>query len=342
MAQNVPLLHARHCTEVEVQITSAYARRRHFDHHVSWAYEDAGAAGTPLSRECMGGAMLIPALASLPQALRELETSRAQTGLVGGLAPGTLHVMLTRHGETALTLTQEAYELIKGVDVEGYAPSDCEDSRRSVDPKAVAAAATAQIRALAPSLLAAGFTSVSVMSKRGKLAPLRTVLYFSEAVGTFVLEPVLGLVEPPTAGALELRRLSEFPNATYSSSRNRQWHIYSVTERQKPHSAALRRVFLRGVVRQLGRPDLLAAIYGGNAAGAAAAAMEEVELTVAGALGELERIGNTQTGPPTTHCPLLKIIHLYDSMFVCDDSLRFSNSLLSSFCSCCQCVSHST
>ena len=59
--------------------------------------------------------------------------------------------------------------------------ADCEDGRRqAVDPKTVAACSAAQVRATAPQLLAAGFTSVSVMSKRGKLAPLRTVFYHEE------------------------------------------------------------------------------------------------------------------------------------------------------------------
>ena len=44
----------------------------------------------------------------------------------------------------------------------------------------MAAAAAAQVRACAPALAAAGFSAVSVMSKRGKLAPLRTVFYLSQ------------------------------------------------------------------------------------------------------------------------------------------------------------------
>ncbi len=32
---------------------------------------------------------------------------------------------------------------------------------------------------------------------------------------------------------------------SYASSRNRQWHIYTVTERRNRHSLALKRVFLR-------------------------------------------------------------------------------------------------
>ena len=57
-------------------------------------------------------------------------------------------------------------------------PTDCEDRRlQSVDPKTVAACAAAQVRATGAQLAAAGFAAVSVMSKRGKLAPLRTVFY---------------------------------------------------------------------------------------------------------------------------------------------------------------------
>lgn len=56
--------------------------------------------------------------------------------------------------------------------------TDCEDRRlQSVDPKTVAACAAAQVRATGAQLAAAGFAAVSVMSKRGKLAPLRTVFY---------------------------------------------------------------------------------------------------------------------------------------------------------------------
>lgn len=51
---------------------------------------------------------------------------------------------------------------------------------QQVDPQAVAAAAAAQVQALRSQLLAAGFGAVSVMSKRGPLAPLRTVLYHDQ------------------------------------------------------------------------------------------------------------------------------------------------------------------
>ena len=45
------------------------------------------------------------------------------------LQSGCLHVVLTGEGEAALTLTPEALELARSVNVDGYAPSDCEDGR---------------------------------------------------------------------------------------------------------------------------------------------------------------------------------------------------------------------
>ncbi|KAL4859471.1 Acetyl-CoA carboxylase 1 [Chlorella vulgaris] len=257
-----------------------------------WAYDDAAVAATPFSRECHGGAVLVRCLHDLPAALAQLERVRAQTGL-SGLSPGTLHLMLTGEGEAALAMTEEAHALLRQQNVAAYEPSDCEDRRvQSVDPKTVAASAAAQVRATSAALLAAGFAAVSVMSKRGRLAPLRTVFYYDEASRQFELDPVMGLVEPPVAAALELQRLRCFGAASYASSRNRQWHIHTVLERKNRHSLALKRVFLRGVVRQLGKPDLLAAIYSSNAAAAAAAAMDELEEALLGGLQELQRIGS--------------------------------------------------
>ncbi len=56
----------------------------------------------------------------------------------------------------------------------------------------------------------------------------------------------------------------------------------------------------RGVVRQLGRPALLAAMYSGDGPGAAAAAMAEVGTVLASSLHELERGSATSTGASAT------------------------------------------
>lgn len=56
----------------------------------------------------------------------------------------------------------------------------------------------------------------------------------------------------------------------------------------------------RCLVRQLGKPALLAATYKGNAAGIAAAAMEEVEATLVNCLHELDRL-SMMTGGRVLH-----------------------------------------
>ncbi|PSC75189.1 acetyl-carboxylase 1-like [Micractinium conductrix] len=257
-----------------------------------WAYGDAAMAATPATRECHGGALVVRCLHDIPAALAELERVREQTG-IAGLSAGTLHVVLTGEGEAALVMTEEAHAALRQQNVDAYAPSDCEDGRlQTVDPKTVAACASAQVRSCGAALVAAGFSAVSVMSKRGKLAPLRTVFYLDQAGQQFSLDPVMGLVEPPMAATLELQRLRAFDQVAYASSRNRQWHIYTVMERKDARSLALKRVFVRGVIRQLGRPSLLAATYSNNAAAAASAAMEELEESLLGSLTELGRIGN--------------------------------------------------
>ena len=80
-----------------------------------------------------------------------------------------------------------------------------------------------------------------------------------------------------------------YAQAAYTPSRNRQWHCYTATERPDARSAPLRRTYMRGLVRQLGHPALLAATYSGNAPQAAAAAITELEDCLRGCLEELCR-----------------------------------------------------
>ena len=58
----------------------------------------------------------------------------------------------------------------------------------------------------------------------------------------------LSAVEPPVACLLELQRLAGFGQGVlYTPSRNRQSHLYTVSERRSPTSIALKRIFLRCV-----------------------------------------------------------------------------------------------
>lgn len=92
----------------------------------------------------------------------------------------------------------------------------------------------------------AGYSSVSVMSRHGRLLPLR--IGFWRKGNAYEPVPLLCAVEPPMADMLELKKLSAYGHkVTYSPSMNRQCHTYAITERRDARSLALRRVFTRCV-----------------------------------------------------------------------------------------------
>jgi hypothetical protein len=97
----------------------------------------------------------------------------------------------------------------------------------------------------------AGYESVSVLTKRGALAPLRIGFWRApergpDAADAYAPDVLLSAVEPTAAQLLELARLAKFgPGLAYSPSRNRQCHMYAVTERRGARSLALKRVFVR-------------------------------------------------------------------------------------------------
>lgn len=103
-------------------------------------------------------------------------------------------------------------------------------------------------------------------------------------------------VDVPSVEMLELQRLAPYTLLQHAPSRNRQYQLYTATERPDARSYPTRRVFVRGVVRQLTSPALLAASYSGNASAVVSAALEEVEGALSSALTEVARL---QAGGPT-------------------------------------------
>lgn len=257
----------------------------------SWAFEDQASAESLKAKECIGGAMVINNLGMIKEGLEAMLSSKATSALKAGLENGVLHVVLAGENDASLGMSPEAYQQMDRVTLGMYEQSDSEDADIAIDPRKVAAAFLAQVSSLSSDILSAGFSTVSLMSRRGSLSPMRTVLQFSLKQNQFVLDPVTSLMEPPTATSLELAKLSAFKKAVYSCSRNRQWHIYSVDDERKISSSSLKRLFVRGLIRQMGRPDLLAATYSGNSAAAATAAMMEIEDSLQFAVIELERAG---------------------------------------------------
>lgn len=93
-------------------------------------------------------------------------------------------------------------------------------------------------------------------------------------------------VDLPVAEALELSKLEKL-NPVHSFSRNRQWHIYTVTEKPK-RGPALNRVFLRGLIHPNGRFETSFESSQRNpSADLATSWIHAIENVLSGALAEL-------------------------------------------------------
>ena len=252
-----------------------------------WTHEHPGLDGTPAASAAAGAAVVVGGLDALPAAVHAADAALDAAGLAS-TPRGTLHIVLTRSGDAALALAPDAAPHLPAAHdaAAAFGPAD---GLVGGDPRPAVAAVTAAVAAVTPALTAAGYDSVSVLVKNGAIAPLRIGL--AAANGRYAPDPLLTPVEPHTARLLELARLAPFAprSLAYAPSRNRQAHTYAVTERRDARSPALRRVFVRGAVRQLGAPALLAATYKGDAAAVAECVMDEVDAALGAALRELER-----------------------------------------------------
>ena len=215
----------------------------------SWAFEKQSPNGR---KECLGGAVMIENPDMMQPAIEALGKSKITSGFKSGVQKGYLHLIM-QNGD----LFGEAEFLQK-------------------------------VNSMSDMIVGAGFIAVSLMSIGEKLSPKRTVVYFSEEEGKFTICEVTKFLEPPTSDYLEMHKLLSFPEVHYTSSRNRQWNIFATNE-QRARMLSLKRAFVRGIIRQLGRPDLLSATYSGSSAAVATAAMNEIKESLESALIELER-----------------------------------------------------
>jgi acetyl-CoA carboxylase/biotin carboxylase 1 len=111
------------------------------------------------------------------------------------------------------------------------------------------------------------------------------------------------------ARLLELDKLPS--NVTYTPSRNRQWHMYNCSERKDTRAPMLCRTFLRGLVRQMGSPAVLAATYSNNTEQMASAAVNELQEALVSS-GDL----CTSLKQHCTHVPLL-LLSVGGMSYVC-------------------------
>ncbi|XXG61284.1 hypothetical protein AAC387_Pa04g2982 [Persea americana] len=96
------------------------------------------------------------------------------------------------------------------------------------------------------SLRGAGVVVISCIIQRDEgRAPMRHSFHWSAEKHYYGEEPLLRHLEPPLSTFLELDKLKGFDNIQYTPSRDRQWHMYTVTV--KPH---VQQMFLRTLVRQ--------------------------------------------------------------------------------------------
>uniref|UniRef100_A0A0D6R0K3 Uncharacterized protein n=1 Tax=Araucaria cunninghamii TaxID=56994 RepID=A0A0D6R0K3_ARACU len=99
---------------------------------------------------------------------------------------------------------------------------------------------------LGTSLRVAGVGVISCIIQRDEgRAPMRHCFLWSSENQCYQEEPLLRHVEPPLSNFLELDKLKGYQEKHYATSRDRQWHMYTVVD--KP---AIRRMFLRTLVRQ--------------------------------------------------------------------------------------------
>jgi acetyl-CoA carboxylase/biotin carboxylase 1 len=97
------------------------------------------------------------------------------------------------------------------------------------------------------SLCSAGVGVISCIIQRDEgRTPMRHSFHWSLEKQYYVEEPLLRHLEPPLSIYLELDKLKGYSNIQYTPSRDRQWHLYTVTDKPVP----IKRMFLRSLVRQ--------------------------------------------------------------------------------------------
>ena len=297
--------------QIQRRAMSAYIQRVHYPFMVSepqmmdignhclasvWHFTDPATAGMHNAKQCAGAGALIRSLSQIPDVLKAVAKPLSMLGnlINGGI---TLQLFLIGKGTDALSISPEAQKLLKSGAVKSEEVNAFPVDGFSDDPRIVKGIMDAAIMSEAETMKKLGVTTANCTA-----FPSTTVLSrygYSCEEGAFKPSWALGCVGVAQAEVLELSRLQPFASTLlHEQSRNRQFHIFTVTEQAGPRSPALRRVFLRGIVRRLGRPALLAATYSSNAAATAAAAVEELEETVVDCLTDIIRRHNAPAALP--------------------------------------------
>ena len=213
----------------------------------------------------------------------------------------TMHIALIGSGEGVLRLSSNASILFK--EMKGRLAREksfdedtfsSESDGEFLTPgmnflSTLKSAAASAVAAEASVLKTSGFSTVSFVRPAGKILPQRFGFLWSENDHVFELveqkrRKGLWQGEPPIANLLDLQKLKGLASL-YCPSRTRQWHLFVVTEKTGVRTAALRRVFVRGLVRKL---DVKPALTGDKLS-ACSGAIESIKPHLTSALEELER-----------------------------------------------------
>ncbi|XP_031392733.1 acetyl-CoA carboxylase 1-like [Punica granatum] len=102
-------------------------------------------------------------------------------------------------------------------------------------------------RELSASLRSSGVGVISCIIQRDEgRAPMRHSFHWAAEKSYFEEDALLRHLEPPLSIYLELDKLKGYENIRYTPSRDRQWHLYTVSDKPLP----IQRMFLRTLVRQ--------------------------------------------------------------------------------------------
>ena len=214
----------------------------------------------------------------------------------------TMHIALVGSGDGILRLSSNASILFKEMkgrltrdrsfDEDMYNSSESDGELLTPGMNflsSLKSAAASAVAAEGSLLKSAGFDTVSFVRPAGKVLPQRFGFLWNDDDHVFDLveqkrRKGLWQVEPPIANLLDLQKLKGLASL-YCPSRTRQWHLFVVTEKTGVRTAALRRVFLRGLVRKL---DLDPESRGDNL-GMCTGVIKAIKPHLTAALEELER-----------------------------------------------------
>lgn len=251
----------------------------------TWMFHDPRTAQSDARKQTMGAFLVLPSLRELGRGLALVSAGVSGLAKQAGVDPAgsTLHIAVC-NGSDALAVSDSARALLAngapllGCDAAEFSSVEllsCDSPRTAASPKHISRVVAAAVEDATPALKSMRVGTVSVLAAAA-LMPVRNGFVWDEAKAAFQYEPCLRQVEPPVACLLELDKLAAH-KTIYNPSRNRQWHLYACSERKDSRSPSLRRTFLRGLVRQLGSPAMLAATYSGNTEKVASAAVDELE-----------------------------------------------------------------